>query len=231
MAWWLCKRIGALFAVAGTLAGAVAQPSLEIRWMFGGAWREVRAIAFSPTDGVVAVSSNSKISLHDFNTRGVIREIASPSNQFYRALAYSSDGQWLAAALDSSAVLYDARRGLPLWTRVLANDSPTAVAVSPNGEYVAVGANGLNRVYLLRRSDGSVVRQWSHHTRGVSSVHFTPDGEYVVSAAPDGEVCIWNVNSVSLVRRYSFGSMPDCQSALSPDGQLLALVGFTDGGA
>ncbi len=228
MAWRLCKRMGALFALVGSLAGAIAQPALEIRWMLGGAWREVSDIAFSPTDDIVAVSSYNKISLHDFSTRGVIREIASPPNQFYRAIAYSSDGQWLAAALESSVALYDARRGVQVWTRSLGSDSPTAIAVSPNGEYLAVGARGLNRVYLLRRSDGSIVRQWSHHTREVSSVHFTPDSEHVVSAAPDGEVCIWNVNGVSLVRRYSFGAIPDCQSALSPDGQLLALVGFTD---
>lgn len=221
---WVSVFLGALSVVGA----AVAQRSLDIHWMRGGASAEVNGVAFSPANGIVAVSSYQRITLYNFSNWRVVRELNSPSNELFIALAYTPDGSRIATANETRVVLFDAGTGAVVWTRGLPNDSASAIATSPNDDYIAVGSSRRYRVYLLRRSDGVIVRQWTHHSREVTSVQFTPDGQYVVSAAPDGEVCIWQVNSNTLARRFSFGAGAHRAAALSPDGQTLAVVGFDD---
>jgi WD40 repeat protein len=197
--------------------------------MRGGASAEVRDVAFSPAGGVVAVSSYQRITLYDFATWHVIGEFVSPSNEFFSGIAYTPDGSAIAAANESRVILFSVVDGSPLWFRGLPNDSALSIAVSPDNQYIAVGSSLRSCVYLLRRSDGTIVRQWTHHTREVTSVQFTPDGQRVISTAPDGEVCVWRVDSDTLARRYSFGAGAHRASALSPDGRTLAVVGFDNG--
>lgn len=225
-----CKKrwVGVLLGTLSVVCVATAQHSLDIRWMRGGALSEVKDVAFSPSDGTVAVSSSERITLYNFGNRRVVRELYSPSSEFFGALAYTSDGRRITAANETRVVLFDAGNGAVVWTRGLPNDLALSIAVSPNDDYIAVGSSWRYRVYLLRRSDGAIVRQWTHHTREVTSVQFTPDGQYVVSTAPDGEVCLWRIDSDTLVRRYSFGSGAHRASVLSPDGQTLVVVGFDD---
>ena len=78
-----------------------------------------------------------------------------------------------------------------------------AVAISPDGRYAASGSGPLNTsadlavdisARLWDLDTGEEVRRFEGHDHTVHSVHFTPDGQYLVTASWDGTVRLWPVD-------------------------------------
>lgn len=65
-----------------------------------------------------------------------------------------------------------------------------------------------------------IVWMGSGHTKGVSSVAFSPDGRLVASGSLDDTIKLWRVSDGQLVRTLTGHSVSSV--AFSPDGQLLA---------
>lgn len=88
--------------------------------------------------------------------------------------------------------------------------------VSPDGEYVAAGEEGVVRVW---RTTGELVVQAKRHERNAWAVRFSPDGQTVASGG-DKDLCLsdlkgkelWRIQGTSYVRSLAF----------APDGKILA---------
>lgn len=136
---------------------------------------------------------------------------------------------WPVAAAEPTPVrTVDAHAG---WIR--------AIAVSPNGEWLASCGNDL-KVKLWRMSDGQLVREFSGHERHVYHVAFHPDGQQLVSGDLIGKFVHWNAASGEQVRQFTVESMtkfdkgfiadyggPHCL-AFTPDGKRLLAGGITN---
>jgi WD40 repeat protein/serine/threonine protein kinase len=136
------------------------------------------------------------------------------------ALAYSSDGAYLAAATSLGIYLYDAKTyellrfiDVGAWVRT--------VIFSPDGTLLASGSDA-NKVQLWRISDGALVHSLEGHGDWVRAIAFSGDGSLLASASDDRTVRLWRASDGTLIRPLEGHHDQVWSVAFSPDGQWLA---------
>jgi len=87
-----------------------------------------------------------------------------------------------------------------------------AVALSPDGRYLAVGgflAEGYgkddDKVGIIRLYDfytGKLIRTLEGHENIINDLTFSPDGRYLISGGFDNRVIIWNMKTFEKVGEY-----------------------------
>jgi WD40 repeat protein len=101
---------------------------------------------------------------------------------------------------------------------------PMSLAVSPNGEMLAIGGeDGI--VQMLEVATGHSVLTIQAHTAYVFAIAFSPDGQTLASGSLDGEIKFWDVKTGICQQTWQQGT--PWSLAFSPDGKLLA-AGLAD---
>jgi WD40 repeat protein len=95
--------------------------------------------------------------------------------------------------------------------------------LSPDGKYIAVGRTG-NNAKLIDFKTGKVFKILRGHKSMVISLCFSSDGKYLATGGIDGKVIVWDVESGTATRTFTF---PDEKEAIfsldfSSDGKMLA---------
>jgi WD40 repeat protein len=68
--------------------------------------------------------------------------------------------------------------------------------------------------------------RFRHPSWGVFRLAVTPDGKTIVTAGEEHDVCLWEMDTGRLIRRFHTGDLYPRGFALAPGGQLVALGGF-----
>jgi len=133
-----------------------------------------------------------------------VREKTSPQTQTLweidnskaeSALAYSLDGQWVAAGSgDGKVRVWHADSGREIYLLSGHAAAIRNVAFSPDSKLlVSASTDKTARMWSL--ADGKVTRAFSDHGAAVTSAAFSPDGKRLVSCASNNTVRLWDVNS------------------------------------
>ena len=143
-------------------------------------------------------------------------------------LAYSADGQMLLAGTQ----LFAAANGTLIRSFHLPYNGggPNSVALSPDGQYAAVGIQAYNQnLDVFRVADGTLLAgRISAHSNGTTSVTFSPDGQLLATGGRDGTAKIWHLPDMTLIRTLNGGAgyRPRVFAvAFTLDGQMLAVGG------
>jgi WD40 repeat protein len=121
-------------------------------------------------------------------------------NRWTTQVAFSPDGEWVAAIGQAGAHLYDAATGAEVRQFDNANFVQlTCVAFSPDGRTLAVGGraqNGQNLtgpVRLWEVATGKVRAEFAGHRRAVTALAFSADGRALASGGEDTTVLLWDL--------------------------------------
>ncbi len=186
---------------------------------------EVVDFAVSPDGQTLAVGAGTSSAFYDVASGDMIAAFESDFNSPSR-LAYSADGQYVAANQSSKLTVFDVGQSA-IYTSVpsLSLNTAVPVLISPdNTKLFAV--NRSNAILVWDFVDGGEPAQWTGHTSTVSGMTFSPDGSLLITGAEDNNVIVWNVETGEQVQTIT---QPTDDSnnqrvraiAISPDGSSL----------
>lgn len=187
----------------------------------------VDATAFRPDGKAFAVGGYKEVRIVDA-ARGSVTTWPGGTD-LVRALAWSPDGRFLAAAgglplQSGEVVIFDAAAARPARRIAGHSDAVGSVAWSPDGTLIATGSYD-KLVKLWDAAGGREVRTLKEHTDAVFPVAFSPDGRTLASGGGDRTVKLWDVATGR--RLYTLSDPLDSVYAVAfhPSGRRLAAGG------
>ena len=183
------------------------------------------AMAFSPDGTLLVVATTRGLVFYDGKTLEPVRTISTTHAQ--RALAISSDGEWLASGgEDGSIHLWKLPDGI-LQAVLNGHKQPVfSLAFSPNGQWLASGGwDRMLNIWYAPQAD--LVRTLDSALAAVQAVRFSADGSRLYAWNAKEPLTVWNFIDnrqlddifIGLDNRNRTGS----SAAFSVDGTLFAV--------
>ncbi|WP_405931435.1 WD40 repeat domain-containing protein [Streptomyces sp. NBC_00827] len=178
----------------------------------------IRAVAFSPDGDLLAVASH-EVSLWDPVTRQQAGPPLSGHEGSASAVAFAPNGRLLATARTDGAIwLWDTETRRRLGAPLAAHEhAVTALAFSPDGALLASSdTSGVGVLWNTSTWEATRI------TARTNAMAFSPAGDSLAVAGPDGEVQLRHLSPEDVVVTLRGSSSGVRALAFSPDGRRLA---------
>ena len=186
---------------------------------------DVREIAISPDEEMLAVASSNGLWLYDLQIYKIDDHFHQNGN--LGSVDWSPDGLKLAyGTYNGSIHILDIESGIELLTIEDVNNCISSLTWSPSGSQLASGCmDDSGAIRIWDSENGDEISVYRGHDSGVFSVAWSPNGKYLASAGWDNRTLIWDVE-----RSIEFKVLPGSNGYgsrvhWSPNGQLLAFEG------
>ena len=182
---------------------------------------------FSP-DGRFLAGGGARLAVWELGLSGA-RKIARLPIAGVQALAFSPDSKSLAVTFERSGtvILWDMVEGRQRATLPGPGPSNLSIAFSPDGRYLAAGANGRIASFAVwNLATGQRTLRICGDFGAIRSVAFSRDSTSIATTgAYEHYVRLWDVRSGRLLRAIAGHAMGTNSIAFSPNGAILATVG------
>ncbi len=190
--------------------------------------RSIQAVAFSPNVQFIAVGRYGEVELLNPVTRAVVRKLTGFTGKV-NAVAFSSDGETVYAGGGEAGIVGIVRSwktsdGSPLRSFEGHTDAAYALAVSPDGKFIATGAYD-QKIRLWDTATGKEVALLKGHNGAVNGLSFRPDGKVLASASADRTVKLWSIPAGQRLDTLSQPTKEQTSVVFSADGRQLFAAG------
>jgi WD40 repeat protein len=221
----------------------------QVIGIFAGHSQPVNSIAFSPDGQILASGSSDRtIKLWDLATGQEIRTLSGHSHGV-RSIAFSplgltpspsparrgeippfpcregglgGLGQLASGSWDKTIRLWDVETGEEICTLKGHQLQVSAVAFSPNGQFLASASfDRTAKLWDLSSGSPQVRYTFTGHARSVLAVAFSPDSSMLATAGDDNTIWLWNCASGQAIRTILGHSRSVAAVAFSLDGETL----------
>ncbi len=198
--------------------------------------KPLRAIAFSPDNLTVATTGDDQL-VHTWNANnGAAFEVLVGHKGNVTALAFAPGGDLVSAAQDRGVVVWDANPAWKLERTIGTGDAKSpftdrvcALAFSADGRLLATGGGEPSRggeIKLWNAATGELARDIPNiHSDVVLGLDFSPDGNFLASAAADKMARVTDLATGKLARTFEGHTQHVLALSWSPDGRTLATAG------
>lgn len=172
----------------------------------------------------LALIDNSDVVVVDLESHRVAHRMPmgfdTGSRHWIAGIAISPDGRKAALGLsmtDKDVLVYDFARSRVTEKRGC-GDTFDSLAFDPKGRYLAIGDAYMNEAYLRPITRGVKKANLRGHYQAISSLGFSPSGD-LVSSGDDGQVIIWDGQSLERKATLVTFENPQGWAAFTPDGE------------
>jgi WD40 repeat protein len=184
-------------------------------------WVDAKTLAFA---------GEHAVSLYDAETGKAVHHFAG-HNGPVAALAFSTDGKWLASGdmISGEAFVWDIESAKTVHRFGGHPGGATVLAFSHDGKILAVGEGtfqtgaGERYIRLFDQEKGRLKQKIVAHVNNVASLSFAPDGRTLASAGGDGRWRLWDVATGRRLAQVREGEGPSFFVAFAPDGKSVLL--------
>jgi len=185
-------------------------------------------VAFSPKVPFVAVGRYGEVELVNPATKEVVRRLSGFTGKV-NAVAFSPDGETVYAAGGEAGILGIVRSwktsdGSSLRSFEGHTDAAYALAVSPDGQWIATGAYD-QKIRLWDTATGKEIALLKGHNGAVNGLSFRPDGKVLASASADRTVKLWSIPTGQRLDTLSQPTKEQTSVVFSADGKTLFAAG------
>lgn len=245
-AWWKSAPPPAIAtppenaAVPTKAAGAafIRNFGKHIKYVFDEHTDLVSSLAFHPRGKHIASASrDNTIRLWDIATGSVLHTLVGHSDGV-ESVAFNPDGDCLASGgSDGKLVVWSTRHGTKIFTLNAHSRDVNALSFSPDGQRLATGGGELmqpgqvkiwNAVSSVLNLFGRILLTLDGHKETVTSVCYSPDGDFLASGSYDQSVIIWDARRGKQVLKIGGQAGSISCVRYSPNGKKLAIAAGED---
>lgn len=143
-----------------------------------------------------------------YNSDHMKLKYALSTNAVVCSVAFNSDGSKFAFTNTKTIFVINTADG-SIFTKInmiyeqnINEFNPRCLRFTPDGRYIVLGHDESN-ILVFSVATASHVRTLKQHTRNISSIIFTNDNKYMVTAGYDCLICVWNLEDFSLVNKIT----------------------------
>lgn len=190
--------------------------------------RSIQAVAFSPKVQFVAVGRYGEVELLNPATKEVARKLSGFKGKV-NAVAFSPDGETVYAGGGEAGIVgivksWKTSDGTPLRSFEGHTDAAYALAVSPDGKFIATGAYD-QKIRLWDTTTGKEIALLKGHNGAVNGLSFRADGKVLASASADRTVKLWSIPTGQRLDTLSQPTKEQTSVVFSADGKTLFAAG------
>ncbi|MFN8290985.1 MAG: caspase family protein [Chitinophagaceae bacterium] len=101
---------------------------------------------------------------------------------------------------------------------------PYIIAPSPNARYLATAGRYDEFIKVWDMTLGKEITYFPAHTDEINSLHYSPDGRYLISSSDDSTIKVWNAYDYSLLKTIR-SAKPEWEAIFSPDNKQIVTGG------
>jgi WD40 repeat protein len=217
-----------------------AQPPGFVRQFGSDVFRDSHCfdVDISP-DGKVVAIAGARLRLWDLAGRKLISEVPAPDIYAPHKVRFSPDGKHLGCLYwDNQVCVLDRATGKLVLTLPTNEWRYAALAFAHDGKLLAT-VNDKGNFQLWEVPGGKMLANSDRHLQlaqeakpnekqpyaDLTTLLFTPDGKYLVTACSDGPIVLWKTNPLKEVRRFEPMTRRACSMVCTPDGKRLIASG------